>query len=157
MKIDVPDGALKVISQLEDCPPKGSIRPAWGWYAMAFIVKSRRERSSSICRVFPGFPHSAAMKIDVPDGALKVISQLEDAGYAAFLVGGCIRDSLLGRVAFFQDIDAFQIKSDKVHGMFGKMSFVLFPVPLPHLFGVLHNVNHTFQHTFKLPDRDAVS
>ena len=44
------------------------------------------------------------MKIDVPDGALKVISQLEDAGYAAFLVGGCIRDSLLGRTPKDWDI-----------------------------------------------------
>lgn len=44
------------------------------------------------------------MKIDVPDRALKVISQLEDAGYAAFLVGGCIRDSLLGRTPKDWDI-----------------------------------------------------
>lgn len=44
------------------------------------------------------------IKIDAPTGALKIISRLEDAGYPAFLVGGCVQDSLLGRVPKDWDI-----------------------------------------------------
>ena len=36
------------------------------------------------------------MKIDIPKEAEKVISTLESAGYRAYVVGGCVRDALLG-------------------------------------------------------------
>lgn len=36
------------------------------------------------------------MTINMPDGALEIIQRLENAGYPAYLVGGCVRDSLLG-------------------------------------------------------------
>ena len=32
----------------------------------------------------------------LPDWIQKCISALEDAGFAAYAVGGCVRDSLLG-------------------------------------------------------------
>ena len=35
--------------------------------------------------------------IRVPRDAAKIIEKLEQAGYEAYAVGGCVRDSLLGR------------------------------------------------------------
>lgn len=36
-------------------------------------------------------------KIDIPSGAAEIISILQANGYKAYVVGGCVRDSLLGR------------------------------------------------------------
>ena len=36
-------------------------------------------------------------KILLPTDVEKIIATIEDAGYEAFAVGGCIRDSILGR------------------------------------------------------------
>lgn len=36
-------------------------------------------------------------KIDIPDGAGYIISELNKNGYEAYIVGGCVRDALLGR------------------------------------------------------------
>lgn len=35
-------------------------------------------------------------KIDIPFGARDIINKLQGAGYEAYVVGGCVRDSLLG-------------------------------------------------------------
>lgn len=37
------------------------------------------------------------LQINMPDGAKKIIELLNDNGFEAFIVGGCVRDSLLGR------------------------------------------------------------
>lgn len=37
------------------------------------------------------------MKIIVPDQVLQIINTLEEAGFEAYAVGGCVRDSILGR------------------------------------------------------------
>ena len=34
--------------------------------------------------------------IHIPEYALKVVQRLEQLGYEAYVVGGCVRDSLLG-------------------------------------------------------------
>ena len=34
---------------------------------------------------------------DISDNALKVLYRLHNAGYQAYLVGGCVRDLLLGK------------------------------------------------------------
>ena len=39
----------------------------------------------------------AASLIDVPEAARTIMGRLEEAGFEAFVVGGCVRDSLLGR------------------------------------------------------------
>lgn len=44
------------------------------------------------------------MRIDIPEGTNKVIETLEAAGYEAFIVGGCVRDSILGRIPGDWDI-----------------------------------------------------
>ena len=44
------------------------------------------------------------MNIEIPKGALFIIDRLESLGYRADIVGGCVRDALLGRVANDFDI-----------------------------------------------------
>ncbi len=44
------------------------------------------------------------MKIEIPHSAQRVIDVLEAAGYEAYVVGGCVRDALLGRVPNDWDI-----------------------------------------------------
>ena len=42
--------------------------------------------------------------IAIPDPARQVLEQLNNSGFAAFVVGGCVRDSLLGRIPGDWDI-----------------------------------------------------
>ena len=37
------------------------------------------------------------IEIKIPPGAAKILRRLEEHGYEAYVVGGCVRDSLLGR------------------------------------------------------------
>lgn len=46
-------------------------------------------------RVIPRAEHDVSRK-DISDNALKVLYRLHNAGYQAYLVGGCVRDLLLG-------------------------------------------------------------
>ncbi len=43
-------------------------------------------------------------KIDMPKGASYIISKLYDNGYEAYIVGGCVRDALLGKKPYDYDI-----------------------------------------------------
>jgi poly(A) polymerase len=47
-------------------------------------------------RILPRENHSISRRL-IDENALKVLHRLKDAGYASFLVGGCVRDLLLGR------------------------------------------------------------
>ena len=44
------------------------------------------------------------MKIDMPENANRIIHTLQDAGYEAFIVGGCVRDAVLGKTPDDWDI-----------------------------------------------------
>lgn len=44
------------------------------------------------------------LKIKIPSGANEIIHTLQDKGYEAYLVGGCVRDSILGRPIHDYDI-----------------------------------------------------
>ena len=44
------------------------------------------------------------MKIQIPEKANEIITTLTDAGYEAYVVGGCVRDAILGREAADWDI-----------------------------------------------------
>jgi len=46
--------------------------------------------------VIPRAEHNISRAL-ISDSALKVLYRLKDAGYASFLVGGCVRDLMLGR------------------------------------------------------------
>lgn len=44
------------------------------------------------------------IEIEVPEAAKEILSQLNDHGFEAYVVGGCVRDSLLGRIPEDWDI-----------------------------------------------------
>ena len=44
------------------------------------------------------------MKLTLDPGAAALLDALHAAGYAAYAVGGCVRDSLLGRTAHDWDL-----------------------------------------------------
>lgn len=44
------------------------------------------------------------MRIQLPGDVKKIIQTLQEAGYEAYAVGGCVRDSLLGRIPSDWDI-----------------------------------------------------
>lgn len=52
------------------------------------------------------------LKLDMPDGAKRIIQTLESTGYEAYIVGGCVRDSLLGVAPHDWDICTSAIPSE---------------------------------------------
>ncbi|MGC6177567.1 CCA tRNA nucleotidyltransferase [Lacrimispora sp. 38-1] len=59
------------------------------------------------------------MTIQVPDAAGKIIKQLNTHGFEAYAVGGCVRDSLLGRVPKDWDITT-SAKPEQVKQIFSR-------------------------------------
>lgn len=59
------------------------------------------------------------MKLRVPPGVGMIIEKLNVCGYEAYAVGGCVRDSILGRVPDDWDITT-SAKPEKVKGLFGR-------------------------------------
>ncbi|WP_313579099.1 CCA tRNA nucleotidyltransferase [Lacrimispora sp.] len=59
------------------------------------------------------------MKIQVPEAARKIIEQLNTSGFEAYVVGGCVRDSLLGRSPEDWDITT-SAKPEQVKGIFNR-------------------------------------
>ncbi|MGH8556266.1 MAG: polynucleotide adenylyltransferase PcnB [Methylococcales bacterium] len=53
-------------------------------------------RNGPACKIYPCTEHSIS-RSQISDDALKVLSRLKQAGFKAYLVGGCVRDLLLGR------------------------------------------------------------
>ena len=44
------------------------------------------------------------MRLTIPSNAEKILQTLEENGYEAYVVGGCVRDSILGRTPDDWDI-----------------------------------------------------
>lgn len=59
------------------------------------------------------------MRIDIPDDAKTIISILNENGYEAYVVGGCVRDSILGREPEDWDITT-SAKPEDVKALFHK-------------------------------------
>lgn len=59
------------------------------------------------------------MEINIPKGAQKIITVLENNGYRADIVGGCVRDSILGREPGDYDITTDALP-EKVRALFSK-------------------------------------
>ena len=59
------------------------------------------------------------IKINMPDGAKNIIKVLKDQGFEAYVVGGCVRDALLGRDAHDWDITT-SAKPDEIKKIFKK-------------------------------------
>lgn len=52
------------------------------------------------------------LRIELPDNVKLIISELEKAGYEAYAVGGCVRDSLIGRIPGDWDITTSALPQD---------------------------------------------
>ena len=59
------------------------------------------------------------MKINIPDSVKAIITRLEQNGYEAYAVGGCVRDSLLGRAPKDWDITTSALP-DEIKKVFGR-------------------------------------
>ncbi len=57
------------------------------------------------------------MQLEIPEGAALVLRKLREAGYEAYVVGGCVRDSLLRRVPDDWDITT-SARPEEVKGVF---------------------------------------
>ena len=57
------------------------------------------------------------MKIRMPENANRIIRTLQDAGYEAYIVGGCVRDAILGREPGDWDITT-SAKPEEVKALF---------------------------------------
>lgn len=61
-------------------------------------------------------------RFDIPAEVSKVTEALEASGFKAFLVGGCVRDLLIGRTPKDWDV-ATDAKPEEIQGIFGEDSF----------------------------------
>lgn len=79
---------------------------------------SQRQETELIVqpRIIPRAEHPISRR-DISDNALKVLYRLKDAGYRACLVGGCVRDLLLGAVPKDFDV-ATDAAPDEVRRLF---------------------------------------
>ena len=59
------------------------------------------------------------IKIDMPQDVREIINTLEEAGFEAFAVGGCVRDAVLGRVPADWDITTSAMP-EEVKGLFSR-------------------------------------
>lgn len=57
--------------------------------------------------------------VSLPEKVKVILSRLEDAGFEAYAVGGCVRDSILGRVPDDWDITT-SARPDQVKAVFGR-------------------------------------
>ena len=57
------------------------------------------------------------MQIQIPEKARRIIAALSDAGYEAYIVGGCVRDAILGREPSDWDITT-NAKPEEVKALF---------------------------------------
>ena len=55
------------------------------------------ERQTEIFRTIHNKTEKAAVRIEMPAAAAEILRRLSKAGHEAYIVGGCVRDSLLGR------------------------------------------------------------
>ena len=57
--------------------------------------------------------------IEIPAGAEQVLNVLHHAGFEAYVVGGCVRDSVLGRIPGDWDITT-SASPQEVKSLFGR-------------------------------------
>lgn len=76
------------------------------------------------------FVIDACKKITPENGSLRIVRRLQDAGYEALYVGGCVRDSLLGETPLDWDITT-SATPDEVESLFART------VPVGKSFGVM--------------------
>ncbi len=85
-------------------------------------MKNSGKPSSKEPEVIPRAAHTVSRK-DISDSALKVLYRLHKAGYQAFLVGGCVRDALLGLHPKDFDV-ATNATPEEVRALFGNCRLI---------------------------------
>ena len=59
------------------------------------------------------------MRIKIPQKANQIIARLTESGYEAYVVGGCVRDAILGRPAADWDITT-NARPEQVKALFSR-------------------------------------
>jgi tRNA nucleotidyltransferase (CCA-adding enzyme) len=67
--------------------------------------------------------------MDLPEAVLRAIGRLEEAGYEAVAVGGCVRDDLMGRVPQDYDLATSATPDEVMQALAGER---IVPTGLPH-------------------------
>lgn len=75
------------------------------------------ERQTEIFRTIHNKTEKAAVRIEMPAAAAEILRRLSKAGHEAYIVGGCVRDSLLGREPGDWDITT-SARPEEVKGLF---------------------------------------
>jgi poly(A) polymerase len=81
-------------------------------------IENHKDEPSIVLR-----PDHTISRKQISPHALKVLYGLKDAGYEAFLVGGCVRDLLLGHVPKDFDV-ATDASPEQVHALFRKSRLI---------------------------------
>ena len=58
--------------------------------------------------------------IIIPNGALEILTRLEENGYEAYVVGGCVRDSLMGKIPDDWDITTSALPNEVIEAFKGE-------------------------------------
>ena len=59
------------------------------------------------------------MRIELPEKVKQIITTIQAAGFEAYAVGGCVRDSLLGRIPDDWDITT-SAKPEQIKALFAR-------------------------------------
>jgi len=85
-------------------------------------LKNSPKPGSKAPRIIPRAEHNIT-RAEFPKSALKVLTRLDKAGYQAFLVGGCVRDSILELHPKDFDV-ATSATPDEVKALFGNCRLI---------------------------------
>ena len=85
-------------------------------------MKDSKDPGSVAPKIIPRAAHNVSRK-DISKSALKVLYRLHEAGYQSFLVGGCVRDTMLGLHPKDFDV-ATNATPDEVRALFGNCRLI---------------------------------
>ena len=85
-------------------------------------MTNSRNSGSKAPQIIPRADHNVSRK-EISNSALKVLYRLNKAGYQAFLVGGCVRDAMLGLHPKDFDV-ATNATPDEVRALFGNCRLI---------------------------------
>ncbi|MGN0073549.1 MAG: CCA tRNA nucleotidyltransferase [Coriobacteriales bacterium] len=86
------------------------------------------------------------MKINVPNNALRVLNTLEQAGFPSYVVGGCVRDALMGRTPNDWDICTAALPQ-QVKELCAQAGFATFDTGIQHGTVTVHVDHEPFEVT----------
>lgn len=97
-------------------------RYAWQSHKPGFLLTDSIQADHPVPQIIPRSEHNIS-RADISRYALKVLYRLKDAGYQAFLVGGSVRDLLLGRHPKDFDV-ATDAHPEDVRALFGNSRLI---------------------------------